>query len=283
MQHGEGQAKADQLGRIERRRRGRPARAGVTAIGPGDVAYSRLPVHRRRVEHALMTIEDAVKHGRIGVGYSGGKDSTVLLDLVRRVVPDAIVGFFDSGCELTWTYDLAARYGVQTIHPVESLPDACRRAGYWGYPNPPEPEAYGTIDFEELLIHEPARRFVAENRLDVVALGLRAQESRGRWFNSRRRGDLYEVTREGGVWRCLPLNRWTHDDVWAYIAAHDLDYNPAYDRMTELGIPRDKQRVSTLLGVSGAATLGRYTTLRQIDPALWNRLAADFPRIGGYT
>ena len=38
--------------------------------------------------------------GQVFVSFSGGKDSTVLLDLVRKLYPDVEGVFFDTGLEL---------------------------------------------------------------------------------------------------------------------------------------------------------------------------------------
>ena len=33
-----------------------------------------------------------------------------------------------------------------------------------------------------------------------------------------------------GKWKAAPLADWTEQDVWRYIAAHDVPYNPLHDR-----------------------------------------------------
>lgn len=264
-------------GRHERERQPR------LVIGPADRAYARSATHQRRVGRALATIELARDHGRIGVAFSGGKDSTCVLDLVRRIVPEAPAAFYDSGCEYPWTYDLVRQYGVATITPERSLPEMLAlgggaRSGSWGA------ETDGpdrTFDLFAFLVAEPAWRFVQQKGLDVVALGLRGGESPGREANARNRGLLYRVA--NGTYRLCPLAFWTEDDVWGYIAARDLAYNEAYDRMTALGVPREQQRVSTLIGTCGAATLGRFSYLRQIYPEGWHQLVAAFPAIARYT
>ena len=38
-------------------------------------------------------------NGKVYVSFSGGKDSTVLLDLVRRIYPDVPAVFIDTGLE----------------------------------------------------------------------------------------------------------------------------------------------------------------------------------------
>lgn len=218
-------------------------------------------------------------HGRIGVSYSGGKDSTVTLALVREQCPDAPAAFYDSGCEHPGTYEMVAHYGVRTIVPEMSLVEMCKYGGYWGHPNPVDPDA--EFDFFAFLVAEPSWRFICEDALQVVAMGLRGQESAGRQMNARQRGELYYIARRE-VWHLCPLARWRDADVWAFIASEGLAYNPAYDKMAALGIPREHWRVGMLLGM---ARMGkeRYSWLRQMEPALWNRLVADFPRIKEYT
>jgi 3'-phosphoadenosine 5'-phosphosulfate sulfotransferase (PAPS reductase)/FAD synthetase len=136
------------------------------------------------------------------------------------------------------------------------------------------------VDFGAALIFSPARRFAQEHSLTTVALGLRAGEAVVRRINARIKGEHYQVA--DGIWHLCPLQWWTEDDVWAYIASRGLPYNVAYDTMEELGIPRRQQRISTALGTDAAA-FGRYVYLRHLDPDLWNRLAAEFPLIRKYT
>ena len=33
-----------------------------------------------------------------------------------------------------------------------------------------------------------------------------------------------------GIWKCNPLADWTEKDLWRYIYAHDLPYNPLHDQ-----------------------------------------------------
>ncbi len=246
------------------------------AITAGDKARALSPAFQRRVENALMAIEDAAQKGNIGVAYSSGKDSTVLLDLVRQVVPSVAVGFYDSGCEYPWTYEMCEHVGAQVIRPTHDLISMCRHGGYWGYKG--EHDWNANYDFDKVLVREPAERFVKEHDLQVLAIGLRGQESYGRGMNARKSGALYHAKYDD-LWHLCPLAHWDHDDIWAYIASRKLRYNEAYDHMASAGIPRDTWRVSCLLGFVGAATGGRFSFLRQIQPQRFNELAAEFPML----
>jgi phosphoadenosine phosphosulfate reductase len=244
------------------------------AVGRGDHAHARLPAFARRVGRALEAIREATAHGRIGVSFSGGKDSTVLLDLVRRVVPDAPAAFFDSGCELAAIYATVSQYGVATIRPRLTFKDLARYSGWWGYETPVDTECQWPA--KQILIDEPSEAFVCRERLSVIALGLRAEESRGRALNAYTRGELYRGTDR--TWRCCPLAHWSVSDVWAYLASRDLPYCAAYDAMAALGIPREEQRIGTLLGAIGA-THGRHAIVRAIEPDTFRALAAEFPAL----
>jgi len=248
------------------------------AVTEADVLRGRLASFRRKEERALRWIEQAARP--VGIAFSGGKDSTVTLHLVRRVFPDAIAGFYDSGAELRDTLDLvAATPNVQVIPAGGGgLIELCKRNGYWGHEaESPDPRP---VDFGAELIFKPAREFVQRNELQTVALGLRADEAVGRRINARTKGEYYYAD-YADIYHLCPVQFWTEDEIWAYIAKYDLPYNRAYDTMTALGISRPHQRISTNLGTDAAA-FGRYTYLKLLDPDLWNRLAAEFPLIRKY-
>lgn len=242
-----------------------------------DKLRARRPFFKTRVRRALNAIREASDKGPLGIAFSGGKDSTVLLDLIRQVLPDAPGGFYDSGCEYDNTYAMIDYYGVETIKPKQSLIEMCKAGGYWGYNGPDLVDPDLEFNFGHALITEPAWRFADKHKLTTIAIGLRAGESYWRKFTSLKRGEIY-FHQGNQLYHFCPLAWWTTDDIWAYINSHGLRYHSAYDKMTELGIARDEQRISTLLG-SDYASHGRYAYLRQIDPEMYKRLAADFPKI----
>lgn len=252
----------------------------MKAVTAGDLAHARTRRFQERVRQALVVVEQATQCGKLGVSYSGGKDSTVTLDLVRQVVPNAPAAFFDSGLEYPGTYEMVAHYGAQTINPEASLTEICRYGGYWGYDDPESPET--NFDFFSYLVAEPSWRFVTEHNLSVMAMGLRAQESGGRRMNAWARGELYPVERDKPFWHCCPLAFWRDADVWTYIAGRGLRYNSAYDRMAEMGMKREEWRVGMLLGLS-KRTWGRYAWLRRGWPEQFWRIAKEFPMVVQYT
>jgi len=261
----------------------RPGRRTV-AVTDADRLWGQTRAFQRKVERALEVIAASVPP--VGVAFSGGKDSTVALHLTRRVFPDAAAGFYDSGAELRQTYEFIARTPNVQIIPAEGggLIELCRQNGYWG--REPLSDHPHRVNFDAALVWKPAERFIRQNGLATVVLGLRAGESFARLMNASRNGLRYitdSMRKRLGyyIYHLCPLQWWTEDDVWAYIAVNGLDFNEAYDRMTELGIPRKAQRIGPVMGTD-AASLGRLVWLRMIDPELWNRLSGEFPLLRKY-
>lgn len=220
---------------------------------------------------------------RVGVSYSTGKDSTVALDMVRRVCPGAPAAYFSSGrdTEFDQNFNLLRDHypDVVVIESQQTLAGLCRRFGYWGCR---AEVADDDVDFFAFLVGEPNYRFVTMFDLDVTTMGLRAAESSGRRVSASRRGQFYPIKyqyRAGEQhYHLTPISTWTDDDVWAYIAYRELPYNEMYDVFARLGIPRREWRISVLLGES-ASNIGRFSRLRQAAPDKFAELARQFPMI----
>lgn len=249
--------------------------AAGSAILPQDHVHAQLKTFRSRVDASLDAIRRATEIGAIGVSFSGGKDSIVSLDLVRLVARDAPAAFFDSGAEILGTREMVEHVGAQTVHPRMTMLDMARYAGWWGYADPVDRDC--GFDAKATLMGEPSEAFVVRNRLRVIAHGVRGSESHARAMHTASRGELYRG--KDGTWYCMPLARWSLEDVWAYIASRELRYHRAYDVLSAAGIPRENQRVSGALGERGSGW-GRHAAMRLVDPDGWRRLVAEFPRIG---
>jgi len=256
----------------------------VRAITIGDKAHAMLPAFQRKADRAIDLLSSLVERGfKMGVSFSTGKDSTVTLDLVRRVYPGVPAAFFSSGIETEYDqcFELLKNHhpDVDVFESYRTLADLCRDFGYWGH----EPEKFADeVDWFAFLVGEPSVRFVRKYKFDVTVMGLRAQESAGRRLSRKVRGYFYPVKFEylDGVQHhhCTPIVDWKDEDVWAYIASRDLPYNKIYDKMAEIGVPRKHWRVSILLG-EVASNLGRYSTLKRIAPEKFNQLSIHFPSI----
>lgn len=246
-----------------------------SALRREDLVWSTLAKHRRNVERSIAVIDEASAIGKIGVSFSGGKDSTCVLDLVRRVVPDAPGAFFDSGSEMPETLAMVAHVDAETILPRMSMLEMARYAGWWGYAKPVD---HGCpFDAKTVLVEEPSEAFVVRRGLRVIAHGVRAEESRARAKHVASRSDLYQGSDR--TWYLMPIAHWSINDVWAYIAARGLRYHASYDAMTDARVPREAQRVAGLLGERGGGW-GRHEILRRSHPEIFRALVREFPRLG---
>jgi len=63
--------------------------------------------------------------------------------------------------------------------------------------------------------------------VDVLFLGIQAEESNQRLHNYAHFGELYWA-RKSGVWKALPVCLWTQADLQRYEAEHGLPVNPLY-------------------------------------------------------
>jgi phosphoadenosine phosphosulfate reductase len=242
------------------------------ALRREDLVWAKTARFRKQVERAQSAIRRALEIGALGVSYSSGKDSSALLHLVREIDPEVPAAFFDSGAELQSTYDLVRAMGIEIVAPRMTMFDMARYAGWWGYADPVDPGC--PFDAKRVVIEEPSEAFVVRRRLRVLAYGLRAGESRQRAKHAGARGELFEGADR--TWYCQPIAYWSTADVWAYIASREIQYNVAYDRMSEAGVERESQRVATLLGERGAGW-GRHAIMRAAEPERFREIAREFP------
>ena len=103
-------------------------------------------------QRQLMTLDKKIKFtetrikawylhycGNVYVSYSGGKDSTVLLDIVKRLFPDVPAVFCDTGLEYPEVRELALRKADVVLKPEMTFKSVIEQ---YGYPLPSKEQAY---------------------------------------------------------------------------------------------------------------------------------------------
>lgn len=230
------------------------------ALAARDTFRARLRSFRHLVDRALSEIEEAVAEARQPyVAVSGGKDSTVLLHLSRQVAPTIPAIWSDDELEHEDTVTF-----LRTIRPLVVRGHDTHAGWFTTWTDEPfwrEPVP-GSI-----AIPGTCTAWSSTAGYDLVLLGLRRQESARRRMLMTMHGRRFRAL--DGQWRCSPLAHWTTDDVWAYIGSRDLAYNPVYDRLTRIGVPREQQRV-------GPLPLAHGWHLRAGWPEVWQRLNARY-------
>jgi len=174
------------------------------------------------------TIERYKKeYDAIVVSFSGGKDSTVLLDLVSRAVPpdEFVVVFSDTTMELSTTYEAVTnakeRYPNLSFYTARSEIPAVETWRLYAPPNRFNRWCRRVHKSEPNL--KLMRNIVGDGRILVIT-GTRRSESS---LRSR-----YSVLDEPSVKiRQTNFNAildWTLEDVWQYIFQRKLSINKAY-------------------------------------------------------
>lgn len=234
----------------------------------GALSHARTGGFWRRLESARETVTRWLcEAGRPYVAFSGGKDSTVLLHLVRSIAPETPAMWSDDEYNLPETMDLLN--ATPDLHRIAARVE--HAAWFTSWADGPESVPDGT-EWQEG--GDGARAWEARHGYDGAAVGIRADENSYRQMNLKTHGILFRDRRR--VWQCRPLAWWSVMDIWAYIAAFDVPYNRAYDRLSEIGVPLARQRVGPFAN-RRALPMGQMAILRAGWPGEYARFMAAHP------
>ncbi len=236
----------------------------------------------------------------IVVNISGGKDSTVVLNLALMVAEEMgrlplKVMFTDQEAEWDATIDYVRRaladpriepYWLQV--PIK-LFNATSPFDPWLYcweegkawirdkePNSIHENIYGTDRFAELFNAFMTHHFGGQKAVQIA--GVRAEESPGRF-----QGLTVAPTYKGATWgsrtgkrspdhyTLYPIYDWTYIDVWKAIHDHGWAYCRLYDYMYQYGVPAMQMRVSNVHHETAVKSL---FFLQEIEPDTWERVTA---------
>lgn len=226
--------------------------------------HSKTAQFQRQQERARHLIDAALQTSTAWyVAVSGGKDSTVVLDLIRQRRPTIPAVFSDD----EWWLPETETYLRQIQHDGVNL--------RWIRTTARHTEWFATTgEFPSI----PA--YAREQGWTGCFLGLRKDENAYRRVGINSRGLLF-YSQATAAWNCTPIADWTTRDVWAYICSTGITYNQAYDRLTDMGIPAHRQRIGPF-AVDRALGYGQLAILKRGWPSLFNRYVARYPEASSY-
>jgi 3'-phosphoadenosine 5'-phosphosulfate sulfotransferase (PAPS reductase)/FAD synthetase len=202
--------------------------------------------------------------GQVYISFSGGKDSTVLLDLVRKLYPDVKAVFINTGLEYPEILKFIKTIeNVDVIRPKMRFKDVIDKYGYpviskenaqkiydirntksekfknkrlygdeKGNGKLPEKWKY-LIDSDikissyccNILKKYPIKKYEKVNKL-APFVGTMASDSRLRETNYLKNGCNSFNARP----MSLPMSFWLEKDVWEYINKYNIPYSTIYDK-----------------------------------------------------
>ncbi|GAC1410912.1 MAG: phosphoadenylyl-sulfate reductase [Candidatus Velthaea sp.] len=170
------------------------------------------------VRRATAIVADAFDRfgGRLALACSFGAPAGMsLLDIALRVAPDIAVYYIDTGMLFPETYALVeragARYGI-VPHALASDLSLDHQAAQYG-------DALWTRDPDRCCALRkvvPQRAFLRD--FDAWMTGIRRVDGPTRSL-------IEPFVADGALTKVSPLFDWTHDEVAAYVAEHDVPVN----------------------------------------------------------
>jgi phosphoadenosine phosphosulfate reductase len=184
------------------------------------------PLSLTDAELEALAAEDVVRWAhtefgdRVCLSCSWQKQSSVLVHMLAELGLGIDVIELDTHLFFRETYGtrerLVERYGLTLIRPeVLTVAEQHKREG----PNLWERDPDRCCHIRKV---EPLLEALAP--YDAWISGIRRDQSPSR-ANARK----VERSERYGVWKIQPLADWTEDDVWRYIVANDIPYNPLHD------------------------------------------------------
>ncbi|SRR5258706_8365239 len=178
---------------------------------------------RDRPAEELLDWATAAFGDRIALTCSfSGPSGMVLLDMVARLKRATPVIFLDTDLLFPETYALVEaatrRYGVaiERRHPALTLDEQARQHS---------PRLYERDPDRCCAIRKVAPLAEVLRPYDAWISGIRRDQSA-----TRAATELVQWNTRHGLLKLNPLAFWTEREVWSYIFAHEVPYNPLLDR-----------------------------------------------------
>jgi cysteine desulfurase/selenocysteine lyase len=221
-----------------------------------DLVVTQNRFHLRNLErHAIREIRRySAGHPCVNVSFSGGKDSTAVLELARRAgITDAF--FIDTGIEFPETMEYVRGF------PVAIVP---RGGDFWAAVEKAGPPAKDHRWCCKLLKLNPLKRHLATTGPCTTVQG-------NRWYESWNRADLGATSQNPDnplQLNLSPIRNWRALEVFLYLWFRGIAHNPLYEKGIE--------RIGCYL--CPAMLESEYEVLRDLHPDVASRWEAFVSR-----
>lgn len=269
------------------------------------MGYNRSYLNQNVLDAAIDRVRWVYREFKnVYVSFSGGKDSTVCLNLALQVAEEmdrlpvrvlfvdqeaewgAVIDYIrqisqDPRVDMRWL-QVPFKFTNSTATKVQFL-EAWQEGREWmreKEPHSVKRNFYGTDRFKKLFSHYLAYHHGTQPVASLV--GMRCEESPGRTMGLTGH-ETYKGMTWGGIqsarkrhFMMCPLYDWGYRDVWKAIHDHNWPYTKIYDWQYQHGIPVNRMRVSSL---NHELAIGSLSYMQVMEPETWERLQIVLPGV----
>ncbi|MCD9026394.1 phosphoadenylyl-sulfate reductase [Cohnella silvisoli] len=153
---------------------------------------------------------------------SFGAEDVVLVDMLQKISPSTDIFYLDTDFHFKETYEtrdiMAQKYNLKFVEVKSKLTPEQQAAEYGEELWKSDPTSCCNLRKVE-----PLTRILGQYEAWIT--GIRRDQA-----PTRANAKKVEYDTKFGLVKFNPLASWTSEDVWAYIRANDVVYNPLHDR-----------------------------------------------------
>lgn len=273
----------------------------------------------RKIQVTQTRIIEWYNHyeGNVYISFSGGKDSTVLLDLVRRIYPDVVAVFSDTGLEYPEIREFVKSVNnVEWIKPKMNFKDVILNCGYpiiskevsrdiAVAKNKPDGKTAQKFNKDSDYVKKYGDRWCLDKYSYLIDSPFKISNQ---CCNEMKKKPFEEYFKNNGKYPYIgtmtiesalrkktwledgcnafdnkkpaskPMSFWTEQDVLKYLKTFDIPYTLAYG---EIEIDKDGKYYTTQLSRTGCIFCG-FGILSDKNPNRFQKLKITHPKLWEY-
>jgi phosphoadenosine phosphosulfate reductase len=175
-----------------------------------------------KAKKVIKEITSKFDSNKVFIAWTGGKDSTVLLHLIRSVFQGDIpfpVMFNDSTLEFQEIYDFIKKISTEWNIDLLVVPHNQKQLDTFHKLS----DIQKKQELSRLMKVKAIEDFIKKNAIDAFVVGIRWDE------HPARSKESYFSQRKGHV-RIHPILDFTEKDIWDYIKKYNVPYVNLYDK-----------------------------------------------------
>lgn len=181
--------------------------------------YAKTKLFKNKLSESINKIKSIDRNKNVMCLYSGGKDSTVVLDLMLKYCRGRLHEFhFD------WGNYIPAKFESEIKNNFFKIFQKYHKSltGH-NFKQENKKAISGKYEGDDQLFFIKVNEIIKKNKIDIVLSSLRAQES------IKRKNILTKQKSLFGAENLHVIRDWNTEDIWAYIFSNNLPFHSWYD------------------------------------------------------